>query len=113
MCEAVLHARPFRPFLCADFKEFLADCYGNSHYVRAMRNFLRTTLLACVLSLWPVVPGSAGPYEDGLSVFKRGDYATALRLWRPLAEQGDASAQCALGIMYDRGLGVPRTMRWR
>ncbi|GBF27594.1 hypothetical protein MnTg02_02648 [bacterium MnTg02] len=50
-------------------------------------------LAACVLSLCPVVPPFAGPGEDGARAFKRGDYATALRLWRPLAEQGDAYAQ--------------------
>jgi len=65
-------------------------------------------LAACVLSLWPVAPGSAGPYEDGASAYKRGDYVTALLLWRPLAEQGDAKAQFNLGVMYVRGAGVPR-----
>ena len=37
---------------------------------------------------------------------KRHDYATALRLIRPLAEQGDANAQYNLGVFYDNGLGV-------
>ncbi|GBF25059.1 secretory immunoglobulin A-binding protein EsiB [bacterium MnTg02] len=73
-----------------------------------MRNFMRTTLLACVLSLCPVASGSAGPVEDGTLAFVRGDYATALRLLRPLAEQGDAKAQFNLGVMYVRGAGVPR-----
>ena len=86
----------------------LADCYGYSHYVRAMRNFMTTTLLACVLSLCPVAPGSAGQIEDGASAFERGDYVTALLLWRPLAEQGDAKAQFNLGVMYVRGAGVRR-----
>ncbi len=34
----------------------------------------------------------AGPFEDGVAVYNAGDYATALRLWRPLAEQGHAGA---------------------
>ena len=38
----------------------------------------------------------------------RGDYATALRLLRPLADQGDAVAQFYLGLMYDNGRGVPQ-----
>ncbi len=29
---------------------------------------------------------------------------TALREWRPLAEQGNANAQFFLGVMYDKGL---------
>jgi TPR repeat protein len=40
--------------------------------------------------------------------FLKHDWATAQRLMRPLAEQGDALAQFALGAMYDNGLGVPQ-----
>jgi TPR repeat protein len=36
------------------------------------------------------------------------DYATALRLWREIAEQGDAKAQIKLGLMYELGQGVPQ-----
>ncbi len=39
---------------------------------------------------------------------QRGDYATALREWRPLAEQGNAEAQFNLGSMYYHGYGVPQ-----
>ena len=39
---------------------------------------------------------------------QRGDYATALREWRPLAEQGYGDAQFNLGNMYRKGLGVPQ-----
>jgi TPR repeat protein len=49
---------------------------------------------------------SAGPLEDGAVAHKRGDYATALKLWRLMAEQGDARAQFSLGAMYQRGQGV-------
>ena len=54
------------------------------------------------------VAAMSGPIEDGLDAAKRGDYATALRLWRPLAEEGDAFAQYNLGLIYAAGLGVPR-----
>ena len=50
----------------------------------------------------------AGPLEDADAALKRRDYATALRFIRPLAEQGDASAQYNLGVLYDNGLGVPQ-----
>jgi TPR repeat protein len=49
----------------------------------------------------------AGPFEDGTAAYDRGDYATALRLFRPPADQGDARAQFALGWMYQYGKGVP------
>ncbi len=53
-------------------------------------------------------PATAGAFEDGLSAANRQDYATALRIWRPLADQGDASAQYNLGVMYANGQGVPK-----
>jgi hypothetical protein len=45
-------------------------------------------------------PAGAGPVEDAAAAYKRGDYATAMRLFRPLADEGDASAQVVLGFMY-------------
>ena len=50
----------------------------------------------------------AGDFEDGEAAFQRGDYATALTIFRTLAEQGDAFAQNNLGVMYDLGHGVPQ-----
>ncbi len=47
-------------------------------------------------------------FEAGVEAYNRGDYATALKEWRPLAEQGDASAQHNLGWMYHLGQGVPQ-----
>ena len=43
-----------------------------------------------------------------MAASQREDYATAYRLWRPLADQGTSSAQYSLGLMYDNGLGVPQ-----
>jgi TPR repeat protein len=53
-------------------------------------------------------PVAAGPYEDGLAAYIKGDHATALRLWRPLAEQGFAGAKFFLGMMYVVGQDVPQ-----
>ena len=52
----------------------------------------------------------AGPSEEGWAAYQRGDYETALKLWRPLAAQGNAFAQSNLGFMYDSGQGVPRDL---
>jgi len=49
-----------------------------------------------------------GGYQEGLDANKRGDYATALKEFQPLAEQGNAKAQFNLGFMYEYGLGVPK-----
>ncbi len=43
-----------------------------------------------------------------MTAYQRGDYATALREFRRLAEQGDAEAQFNLGSMYYHGYGVPQ-----
>ena len=47
-------------------------------------------------------------FEAGEEAYERFDYATALKEWRPLAEQGDAAAQYNLGVMYREGQGVPQ-----
>ena len=57
------------------------------------------------VALMPVA-AVAGPLEDGLNAAESGDFATALRLWQPLAEQGHAEAQNNLGVMYEYGRGV-------
>jgi predicted nuclease with TOPRIM domain len=39
--------------------------------------------------------------------YDRADHATALRVWLPLAQEGDRTAQVYVGEIYERGLGVP------
>lgn len=47
--------------------------------------------------------------QQGMRAYRSGrDYARALQLLLPFAEQGNASAQLALGDMYHQGLGVAR-----
>jgi TPR repeat protein len=71
-----------------------------------MKALLRNGFFALAILLASPVPANAGPYEDGIEAAERGDYATALKLWRPLAEQGIGEVQYSLGIMYDNGWGV-------
>ena len=47
-------------------------------------------------------------YKDGKDAYERKDYKTAYKLWLPLAEQGNATAQYNLGVMYYNGQGVPQ-----
>jgi TPR repeat protein len=69
---------------------------------------MRRILTGLVLILMLTGAAVAEPMEDALAASQRGDYATALRLWRPLAEQGDAEAQNNLGFAYADGQGVPQ-----
>ena len=43
-----------------------------------------------------------------MASYNRGDYAPAIRLFRPLAEKGNAKAQNLIGVMYHKGQGVAR-----
>ncbi len=63
-------------------------------------------VIMCV-ALFAGLPAFAD-FQKGYDASKKGDYATALREWRPIAENGDAVAQYNLGLMYDRGWGVPQ-----
>ena len=68
-----------------------------------MKRALATVSLCMLLA----TPAWAG-FEEGLATAKRGDYASALREFRPLAEQGDAAAQYNLGVIYAKGESVPK-----
>ncbi len=61
-----------------------------------------------VLVLALVLPAHvlAANFQAGWKAYQRGYYATAWEEWRPLAEQGDATAQYYLGVMYQNGEGV-------
>ncbi len=68
---------------------------------------MRHLLLALCL-----VAGLAGTasadVKSGVKAFQRGDYATAMRELKPLAEQDNVDAQYYLGEMYLHGHGVGR-----
>ncbi len=48
----------------------------------------------------------AADFQAGLDAYNRGDFATALKEWQPLADQGEANSQYNLGLLYARGQGV-------
>jgi len=61
-----------------------------------------------LLTLLVGTPAFSDDFQRGLTAYQSGDYATALREWTPLAEQGNASAQHKMGWMYRKGKGVPQ-----
>lgn len=79
-------------------------------------NLLRPILIAFALSFAALAPASAQDFLKASEALNRGDFATALREFRPLAEQGNALAQRILGDMYRRGDGIPidpiEAVRW-
>jgi hypothetical protein len=78
------------------------------------RDFIN--LCAFVIALFLMAPVAAGPFEDAAAADAKGDYATVLRLMRPLADHGVANAQGTLGNLYAKGQGVQQdyveAMRW-
>jgi uncharacterized protein len=73
-----------------------------------MKNMIRVGITAAVLSLGLTAPSAAATLEDALAAYERGDYATAIPLFRAFADQGNAVAQFNLGLMYEDGNGVPQ-----
>ena len=69
---------------------------------------IKEVTIALVLAVSLAGAAVAGPFEDGAAAYFKGDYATAMRLWRPLADQGNVYAQNNLGDMYGAGEGVPQ-----
>jgi len=67
-------------------------------------------LLSFAVFLFGQETSSAG-FEEGARAWDRGDYATALKEFRPLAEQGNAAAQFNLAQMYKIGLGVAQNYK--
>jgi uncharacterized protein len=71
-----------------------------------MKLAFKHTIAATLMMLSLAAPVAAGPLEDGSAAYDRGDFATALRLFHLLADQGNALAQFNLGFMYSNGRGV-------
>src|SRR5262245_52589891 len=61
--------------------------------------------IALFLLAW-ATQALGGPFEDGVAAFDQQQYASAMDLWRPLADQGPRAAQFNVGILYEKGLGV-------
>ena len=82
--------------------------------VKQVARFLASVTMVFVTM--GALPVPAQTFDEAVAAYERGDFATALRGFRSYAEQGDASAQFNLGLMYDNGEGVPENdaeaLRW-
>ena len=67
---------------------------------------MKLTYILLLIVILTLSTQSFAGFIDGLSAYNTGDYATALREWKVLANKGDAEAQNRLGIMYKYGKGV-------
>jgi TPR repeat protein len=72
-----------------------------------MRKHAALILVISLLCLPSANPVFGEQFEDAQESMRQGDYATAYRLLKPLADQGNVNAQHEIGILYKFGWGVP------
>ena len=81
-----------------------------------MKSRSRGTVIVVGLILTGAVGVLFGDSVEALQAFRKGDYATAFREWQAAARQGHPEAEYNLGLMYLKGLGVPKdpeeAFRW-
>jgi TPR repeat protein len=78
---------------------------------------LRTSSIFILAALAVTGTASAAPtVRQGVEAWQKHDFTTAVAIWRPLAQQGDADAAFNLGQAYRLGRGVPTDLataqRW-
>jgi uncharacterized protein len=73
-----------------------------------MNRTFKATVAALMLAVSFAGSVDAGPFEDAAAAYRKGDYAAALGIIRPLAEEGNVAAQFNLGVMYQLSHGVPQ-----
>jgi len=71
---------------------------------------IAAALIALFLVASPIVAQSSleADMRDAAAAYERKDMATAVRLWKAWADNGNAEARTLLGAMYWSGEGVPR-----
>lgn len=84
--------------------------------MRASRRHLPLILAIGFLLFQFAAPPATAGFRDAYDAYQRGDFRSAIRLFIPLAKQGDAIAQYHLGSMLAAGQGTPRNdemaVRW-
>lgn len=76
-----------------------------------MNKLLKQMLLVCVCLFALAGQAIADSLSDAEDAYNAKDYPKAAKLFRPLAEKGNAYAQLNLGTMYDNGQGVPQDFK--
>ena len=71
-----------------------------------MKSMLKKISAILLLSV-SLTTAIAAPIDDAITLFDRQDYLRALEGLRPLGQAGDPVAQYYLGLIFEKGLGVP------
>jgi TPR repeat protein len=73
-----------------------------------MKQQIKTLLAGGLLALALFGTAMAGSTDAGWAAYDKDDYATALRIFHQLDEQGDRYAPDPIALMYEQGRGVPQ-----
>ncbi|WP_371374227.1 tetratricopeptide repeat protein [Thalassotalea aquiviva] len=65
-----------------------------------------SSLLATTTLIFSCVAFASQTFEQGYEYAQKQDYGNAIKIWLPLAEQGNPLAQSNLGVLYENGWGV-------
>ena len=69
--------------------------------------WLRVIVLVISFPSFPI-SASAGSYESGIEALNSHEYRKAIKILRPLASGGNVNAQYQMGLIYKKGLAVPK-----
>ena len=123
----VMSAGQFVVATVVDITERKAELRSAWHVTTVAALFLVFSFVIAVglKPLWLAIPhrilafGTEQPAkraDAAYAAYQKRDYAVALRLVRPMAEQGDSGAQSLMGLIYFEGHGVQRdeaeAMKW-
>lgn len=118
----VCMSHPGLPYLALDTQSGAVEAAAVTSLIHRwnegcpMRNLTAVFCLAVALLMGSVGTSWSGDYQKGWTAYQRGDYATAIREWTPLAKQGDAVTQFSLGLAYVAGddvkKGYKAAVRW-
>jgi uncharacterized protein len=82
-----------------------------SYSKQATARLMHLLWIAAAAGIWLFLNADAAhaqSFKQGVSAFNHRDYAQASRVFIPLAERGNPSAQAYLGFMFETGRGVPQ-----
>lgn len=89
-------------------RNYKVPASGHRNWPRLVQIAMHRVIFILLLAVVSNSAAKAGALEDGAVAYERHDYKKALKIFRSAAQQGDASAQYNLGVLYNMGQGIPR-----
>ena len=68
-------------------------------------------IVVIMFGLISCAPTTTADLDKASAAAQKGDYRTAVKVWKPLAEQGNAVAQFHMGEVYEFGMDDPQNRK--